>query len=183
VITFILKVLVFSSLAVLLAWGVVLVKNSPAADPLAEEISRLRATIPDRTFLREYEAKSLRAASIPDRFLPPLPRGNLLPRLRHLAGVAGLRLAVSLEILPVLVPLAFTGIALGLAVRERSRAGRRHSSPTQAWFGKHLVVAALATLALFALTPLTLPYFTPWISAAALSIGGSVYVANLPVKL
>ena len=182
-IAFVLKTFLLAGLAVLIAWGWVLVRRSPSQGSLKRESRTLSRLVPDTQAVRDLEASASRLVQVSERLLPASAGRETPSRLRGAMWTAGLHLAIALEILPILVPLLASGITLGLALREACRHGLRFASPTRAYLAKHLFGASFLLLVLFAVTPISLPYWTLWADSLAMSGGMFTYVANMPIKL
>jgi len=78
---------------------------------------------------------------------------------------------------------ALLGVTLGLYGRDRIRLRRTYASPTVAYLGKRLMVAALAAAATFALSPVAWPADSLHAFAAGVAAGAAAWVGNLPPKL
>src|SRR5207247_743586 len=75
------------------------------------------------------------ASQAADRLSPRLWGSGIRLRLREAALVAGLRLAILAEVLPILGSVVGAATLLGLLLRERIREGRAFASPIQAYLG------------------------------------------------
>ena len=105
-------------------------------------------------------------------------------RLVHAGLVASvLHWGVVLRILPITILLTLCGACAGLVFRERMRIASGYASPTAAGLGRGAVGAGILWLALFGLSPLPVSFAWVYLSPAALALGGTLYVANLPLKL
>jgi len=75
------------------------------------------------------------------------------------------------------------GVAVGLYGRDRVRLRRTYASPSLAWLGKRLLVAALSAAATFALSPVGWPPESLHAFSAAAAAGAAAWVGNLPPRL
>lgn len=78
---------------------------------------------------------------------------------------------------------ASLGLSLGLLLRERIRLRRGHASPSAAYLGKRLFLAAAVAASAFALSPVAWPAAALHALAAAGAAGLALWSANLPLKL
>jgi hypothetical protein len=66
-------------------------------------------------------------------------------------------------------------------VRDPDHSG--YASPKAAGLGRGAVGQGILWLVLFGLSPLPVSFAWLYLSPAALALGGTLYVANLPLKL
>ncbi len=136
---------------------------------------------------RQAEAARLRwaehAASKLEAFIPLGILGRLhaiKPGLRTTA----LHARISWDLLPIVLHLSFAGALAGAVFRERLRTSDgSYASPTAAFLGRAAVTGSGLYLLVFAVTPLPAPYASLYLAGVAMSIGGLLYAANLPLKL
>jgi hypothetical protein len=105
----------------------------------------------------------------------PLARAGLL--------VARLHSGVVVRLLPVFVLLLVSGVIAGLISRERMRDQEGYASPTAAGVAHVLVGSGVFWLGLFSLCPLPVSYASLHLAGMVLALGGSLYTANLPLRL
>jgi hypothetical protein len=183
VITFILKVVVLTGLLSLLGWGVALLAPVPTSCSLARERSRLSRAFQDPSVVEEIIQDARRSRLSAERLVPPFAPAVARARFAEAAAVSVIHALVLWESLPVLGAILSAAFTLGLARREELRSGSSFASPTRAYLGKHLLVAAVVYLAAFALVPLSLPPASVWWGGGVAAMGGYLYVSNLPLKL
>jgi hypothetical protein len=182
-ISFALKVVVFSGMLSLLGWGAALLGPESYAPSLPREAAMLRGSFRDPSVVEEFLCSARKASLSPDRGYSSLAPPELRARLRAGLAVSRLHAFVLAEALPVLAAVLSASLALGLARREGLRSGMSFASPAGSYLGKHLVVAAAVALATFALAPVPLPPWSVWWGGAGTAAGVHLYVSNLPLKL
>jgi len=101
------------------------------------------------------------------------------------AGILVTRLHAGavLRLLPIFVLLLLSGVVAGLISRERMRAEEGYASPTAAGVAHILSGTGVFWLGLFSLSPLPVSYGSLYLSGMVLGLGGTLYAANLPLKL
>ena len=177
--------LLFTTLvSVLAGWGLVIgTRPDPSSWPQAE-VEALDSTLPEPAGPRSSDGG---ATSSPDRVCLPASRIVQTSRFSGPAqaalSVVALRLGVAGRILLVSLPFFLSAFLIGLLFRERIRFGRGYASPTTAFLAKHLAAVSFVVGALFALSPVRLPYWTLYAAASSTSLGLVLYVGNLPPKL
>lgn len=182
-ISFVLKVVVWSGVAGLLGWAAALVGPESLRAGVHEETSRLRSAFREPSVVAEF-LRSARAASFgSENLLPPFATAAVRGRVSGGVGVVRIRAGIMKEALPILVAAFAAAVFLGLARREGLRSGPAFASPTQAYLGKHLAVAAAVYLVTFALVPLPLPPASVWWGAGGAAAGVYFFVGNLPLKV
>ncbi len=182
-IPFFFKVFFVGMLVAFSSWALALVRGAPSSPGVDSSSSELALAIGDPAVARSHLAFAEAARSLPAQILPLLSDSRVLPRIEKAAHRTALRLAVALEFFPLVGHLFAAGVALGLSCREASRHGLRFASPTQAYLAKYVAGIAAIAIGLFAVTPISLPFWTLPAGTAALSFGGFAYVANMPIKL
>jgi hypothetical protein len=101
-----------------------------------------------------------------------LGRGDAVDNLRAARAAAAVDLLAA----------AF-GLPLGLLARERLRARRGHASPTAAYIGKRLFLAAAVAASVYAFSPVAWPPESLHAGAALGAAGLALWAGNLPLKL
>ena len=101
------------------------------------------------------------------------------------AGVvtSALHVQATLRVLPAFALLLLSGIFAGLALRERLRDHEGYASPTAAGLAQVAMGAGVFWLALFSASPLPVSHAWLYGSSVLTSLGGTLYVANLPLRL
>jgi hypothetical protein len=169
-------------LLVPLAWAGVLLWGGGERPVLARACAGLEAAYPSRADRDRLLVEAVRATSA-----FPVPLEGLGPErsglLRAGLVVARLHLGAAFRILPFTLLLGMLGVSTGLVFRERMRIEAGYASPTAAGLGRGGVGAGILWLALFGLSPLPVSLGWLYLSPAALLLGGSLYVANLPLRL
>jgi hypothetical protein len=79
--------------------------------------------------------------------------------------------------------LALLGVTGGMCLRDRVRLGRTYASPTAAYLGKALFMAALGGAAAYAFSPVAWPARFLDALAAAAALGSALWLGNLPRRL
>jgi hypothetical protein len=79
--------------------------------------------------------------------------------------------------------LALLGVTAGLCLRDRVRLGRTYASPTLAYVGKALFMAAAGGAATYAFSPVAWPAAVPDALAGAAALGLALWLGNLPRRL
>jgi hypothetical protein len=182
-ISFALKVGVFSGLFSLLGWAASLVAPAPYAPSLELEASGLEDAFRDPSVAQEFLRSSRAASRSLDRTDLSFAPAGVRQRLAAGLAITKIHARILEESLPVLVAVLAASLALGLARREGLRSGMSFASPTRAYLGKHLAVAAAVTLVTFALAPVPLGPWSVWWGGAGTAAGLYSFVANLPLKL
>lgn len=182
-ISFLLKVVVFTGLVSLLAWGGALVGPLSWRPSLADESAGLARAFQDKAMVDVLLRSASRSARSADGLVPPFTPVPARAQFTQAAAVVRIHALVLLEALPVLAALLSGALVLGLARREGLRSGPAFASPTRAYFGKHLGVIAVVYLASFAIAPLALPPESIWWGGGGAALGGYLYFANLPLKV
>ncbi len=78
---------------------------------------------------------------------------------------------------------AMLGVTLGLYGRDRVRLRRTYTSPTLAFLGKRLFLAAVVAVGVYVLFPVAWPRPCLDVFAAAGALGAAVWIGNLPTRL
>jgi hypothetical protein len=170
------------AIALPLAWaGTLFLTGDPDAI-MVQGIAGLAQAYPEEEVRGRLVAEAIRAVSL---YEPRLPRlGGDRSRQVHAGLLASaFHLEAVLRILPVTLILALAGVSAGLVFRERMRDLEGYASPTAAGLATGAVGAGALWMTLFALSPIPVSYGWLYLASAALSLGGSLYVANLPLKL
>lgn len=102
-------------------------------------------------------------------------RAGLVVSIMHSLAVATL--------FPFASVIVAAGVTGGLIFRERMRNAEGYASPTAAGFGRAMVGTGLFWLGLFALTPLQASFAWLYMALLSTTVGGSIYAANLPLKV
>lgn len=97
--------------------------------------------------------------------------------------VARLHLGVLVRLLPVFLLLVLSGVGSGLVFRERMRDAEGYASPTAAGVARALVGSGIFWIGLFATSPIPASYAWLYLAGIGSALGGSLYAANLPLKL
>lgn len=105
----------------------------------------------------------------------PLARAGLLVARLHAGAVV--------RLLPAFVFLLVSGVVAGLISRERMRDQEGYASPTAAGVAHILAGSGIFWLGLFSLSPLPVSYASIYLAGMVLGLGGSLYSANLPLRL
>jgi hypothetical protein len=163
-------------------WAAVLLQAGGELPLLEGCLSDLEAAYPARQNREKLLGPATRAASTFQARTPALG-GNYSPLIHAGLLASGVHLGAILGILPLTLMLTLCGACAGLAFRERMRMGAGYASPTAAGLGRGVVVGGILWLVLFGLCPLPVSYGWVYLSPAALALGGTLYVANLPLKL
>ena len=173
-----------TTVTVLAGWGLVIGTRPDPSSWSEAEVETLNSTLPERT---GPGSSGEGITSTPARVRLPTSRIVQASRFSGPAeaalSVVALRLSVAGRILLVAAPFLASAFLLGLLFRERIRYGRGYASPTTAFLAKHLAAVSFVVGALFALTPLRLPYWTLYAAVSSTSLGLLLYVGNLPPKL
>ena len=164
------------------AWALVLLGNGAELALLQGSLSHLREAYPSETHRERLIGGATQAASLLQEQTPGLG-GKHSPLIRAGLAASMLHLEAARGILPITLLLALSGAAAGLVLRERIRIGAGYASPTAAGLGRGVVAAGILWLGLFALSPVPVSYAWVYLTPAALALGGTLYVANLPLKL
>jgi hypothetical protein len=165
-----------------LTWAGVLLHAGDEVPLLGGAVSGLEGAYPSGAQREKLLAGATRAPSAFPAGLASL--GGDHSRLVHAGLVASaMHLGVVLRILPITFLLTLCGSCAGLAFRERMRIALGYASPTAAGLGRCAVGAGILWLVLFGLSPLPVSFAWVYLSPAALALGGTLYVANLPLKL
>ena len=165
-----------------LSWaGVLMLGGGPEA-MLARSVRDLGRAFPGdpvRQLLLE------RARQDAQSLLPSIPDlGGDKSRLVQSGLIAsGLHLDSTLRVLPVTGLLVLAGLCAGLVWRERMRYAQGYASPTATGLARASAGAGIFWMALFALSPIPVSHASLYLASGALSLGGMLYVANLPLKL
>ncbi len=165
-----------------LTWAGVLLRAGDELPLLGGAVSGLELAYPPGA---QREKLLAGAAHAPSAFPAGLASlgGDHSRLLRAGLVVGALHLGVVLRILPITFLLTMCGACAGLVFRERMRTASGYASPTAAGLGRGAVGAGILWLALFGLSPLPVSFAWVYLSPAALALGGTLYVANLPLKL
>jgi hypothetical protein len=165
-----------------LAWAGVLLHAGDELPLLGGAVSCLEGAYPSGVDREKFLAGAAHAAATFPTGLASL--GGDHSRLVRAGLVASmLHLAVVLRILPLTTLLAVFGACAGLVFRERMRIASGYASPTAAGLGRGAVGAGILWLVLFGLSPLPVSFAWVYLSPGAIALGGTLYVANLPLKL
>jgi hypothetical protein len=165
-----------------LTWAGVLLRAGDELPLLGGAVSGLELAYPPGAQREKLLAGAARAPSAFPAGLASL--GGDHSRLVHAGLVAcALHLGVVLRILPITFLLTLCGTCAGLVFRERMRIASGYASPTAAGLGRGAVGAGILWMVLFGLSPLPVSFAWVYLSPAALALGGTLYVANLPLKL
>ena len=172
------------ALAILLplTWAGVLLHAGDELPLLSGAVSGLELAYPPGV---DREKLLASAAHAPSAFpAGPLSRGGDHSRLVHAGLVArALHLGVVLRMLPITFLLTLCSACAGLVFRERRRIASGYASPTAAGFRRGAVGAGILWLVLFGLSPLPVSFAWVYLSPAPIALGGTLYVADLPLKL
>lgn len=170
------------ALLVPLTWAAVLLVAGDEAPLLERTLSDLEAAYPSGVARERMLRTAIRNASALLARTPTLG-GDRAPLVHAGLVVCGVHFGTVLGILPATLLLSLCGVSAGLVFRERIRMGAGYASPTAAGLGRGGVGAGILWLALFGLSPLPVSFAWLYLSAAALALGGTLFVANLPLKL
>jgi len=179
-----LLVLILSAVAmsaVLAVGWVVLVDELPGGGKAWQELDRLLATVPDPARRGEtarlvgHQARALDASY--GHWL-----GDKRESLRPLWGLSAFRAAAAWYALPVAGILLGTGIALGLARRERKREEASYSSSTWSYVGKFFLAMSIAGYAFTAFSPVGFPVWMLYVFGATAAGGLALYLAHIPPR-
>lgn len=177
------KLPIFVLLVALVLWVGWFALGPSGGAAFLRERERLSRAYPDPEILESRcRWADARGTWLEGRF-PPGPaavRASLGEGLR----AALLNLKVTLDILPVAMHLAMVGVLVGALLRERLRSpGGAYASPTLSYVGRILVQVGSLFIFAFALTPFALPFGWVYAAAGMVAFGGSLYAANLPLRL
>jgi hypothetical protein len=176
------KLPIFLSLTLGMVWAITLASCGDPERLLEKALLELARAYPDpaerELFLRDWgmlpEGLSLLVPTLGGRALALLRAGLLVSRLHAGALV---------RLFPVLVLVLGSGVVAGLISRERMRDEGGYASPTAAGTSLVLAGSGLFWLGLFALSPVPASYATLYVGGIVLGLGGTLYAANLPLKL
>ena len=98
-------------------------------------------------------------------------------------GDAATNLRAALQASPIHLLAVLQGVTVGLYGRERIRLRRAYASPTLAYLGKRLFLAALTGAATFAGSPVDWAASSLHAFAASAALGAAMWVGNLPSRL
>jgi hypothetical protein len=99
------------------------------------------------------------------------------------ALIVNRRLGVALRFAPFVVAAFGVSLVAGLLLRERLLLGSSYASPSVSFLSKRLAESALLVCFVWSFSPLPLPYWGFYPLLAALAMGTTTYVANLPLRL
>jgi len=105
------------------------------------------------------------------------------PQIRAGLVVSAVHERILVRTIPLLLALGAAGVTGGLLLRERLRNAEGYASPTAAGLARALVGAGLFGLGLFGLTPIGVGIAWIYGPLLAVSLGGLIYAANLPLKV
>ena len=172
-------------IAVVIAWSGLALSGGDSAILLDREAEALFDAYPDSERHRELFAEASAMAKVADPMLARLdPRASVF--FAAGAVIVGVHILVVLRSLPVLLTLLALGFLLGLLFRERLRQfdhADQHASPTVSHLAKFVLAGALLYIAIFCFAPIGVPYWTLYAAFLVASLGGTLYVANLPINL
>jgi hypothetical protein len=177
-----LKLPIVLLLGVPVTWvAVLLTVNEPARLPEAE-VRRLTEAYPRSQVRERILRNSAAVASSLGRVVSGAGSSSSAT-IRGGLVVSAIHSRILTRLLPLEACLLAIGIVAGLILRERMRDAEGYASPTAAGLGRGLVGAGLFWCGLFAFTPL--PMSSSWLYGAMLctSIGGGVFMANVPLKI
>jgi len=165
-----------------LSWGLVLALADAPDAVLAPAVVDLARAYPDPGRREGLLGEAARWTVSISR-LVALDREGMAGLVRAGLVVTALHGEVAGRLIPMALVLAGAGIGAGLACRERLRDGPGYASPTASGLAVVSIVGGLFWEALYSLSPI--PASSGWLyaSAAAVSLGGMLYVANLPLRL
>ncbi len=179
-----LLVLILSAVAmaaVLAVGWVVLLGELPGGGEAGRELDRLLGAVPaparraETARLVGHRARALDASH--GHWL-----GEQRLSLSPLWGLAAFRAAAAWHALPAAGIFLGTGIALGLARRERKRAEASYSSSTWSYVGKFFFAMSVAGYAFTAFSPVGFPVWMLYPLAACAAGGAALYLAHIPPK-
>ena len=167
---------------VILTWVAVL-GFSPSADAVLGGATRdLARSYPEAQTRARLgrEAAALGAGLGP--LVPDLGPGRSdLVRAGLLATALHSQMAIA--VLPILLLLILGGGSAGLVLRERLRDAQGYASPTAAGLARAAIAGGLLWLGLYSLSPLPVSAATLYAASLAMTLGGILYAANLPLRL
>ncbi len=168
--------------AVSVLWALTLALRRDPTALLAQAGESLSRALPDPVVHYAAFMRAARAGETAAALLPRLPEGTT-SLLRAGVFASALHSSVTLEVLPFLLLLVLIGVLGGTLLRERIRHGEGYASPTAAFVARYTAAAGILYVVLFAFTPLQMPYWTLYLACLTSSLGGCLYVANLPIRL
>jgi hypothetical protein len=170
------------AVALPLTWAGTLYTAKDPGDILARGLAALQEAYPEPDVRAGLVSRAIRDVLA---YEPGLPRlGGDRSRQVHAGLLASaLHGSAVLRILPVTALLALLGVSAGLVFRERMRTMEGYASPTAAGLATGSVGTGILWMTLFALSPVPASYGWLYLASAGIALGGSLYVANLPLKL
>lgn len=165
-----------------LTWAGILVLGSDPTVAVTDGYSRLERAYPQGP---ERELIVRRASTIGASLVGRIPGAGPASSARIRAGivVSTMHSLTVATLFPFTFLLVAAGVTGGLIFRERMRNAEGYASPTAAGLGRAMVGLGLFWLGLFALTPLQVSFAWLYLALLSTSVGGSIYAANLPLKV
>ena len=165
-----------------IAWAGSLFSATDAESLLTASVEAFGSAFPGGERLAEGLARAVSRAGALMARLPDLGEGRA--RLLKAGMIASLLHGeAALPLLPISALLVLAGVFSGLALRERLRDQAGYASPTAAALGRMAVGAGVFWALLYTGSPL--PVSPAWLYASSVltSLGGTLYAANLPLRL
>lgn len=178
----VLRLPIFATIGIILAWGLVLAFSSPPGFARQRVGRDLEQAFPSPKERGQLLEGAERRAELLQGYLSGI-LGGRASDARDSIAVSALHFGILRRILPVGMAAFVIGILGGLASRERIRRSQGYASPSAAFIARHAVEFGVLAILVYSFSPIPLPSWSLLATFATTAGGGFFYLANLPLRL